>query len=78
VMRTHEQRASSGRALQITPLDRRALQLLARGHTTGDVATALGISPVESETLLRNLFAAMGALTCAQAVAAAHQRGLLG
>ena len=63
--------------LQITPLERHALQLLANGHTTGDMAAALGINPVESETLLRNLFAAMGAPTRAQAVAAAHQRGLL-
>jgi DNA-binding CsgD family transcriptional regulator len=76
-MRTHEQPASSRGALRITPLERRALQLLAHGHTTGYVAAALGISPPEAETLLTGLFAAMGAPTRAQAVAAAHQRGLL-
>ena len=76
-MRTHEQRASSGRALQITPLERRALELLARGYTTGEVAAALSMSPFETEALLSDLFASMGTPTYAQAVAAARQRGLL-
>jgi DNA-binding CsgD family transcriptional regulator len=73
-----DSREFSARALRITPLERRALQLLATGHTTGDVATGLGISAVEMETLLADLFSAMGASTRVQAVAAAHRRGLLG
>ena len=70
-------RESSGQALRITPLERRALQLLAAGGTTGDVAVVLGITPFETEGLLTGLFAAMGASTRVQAVAAAHRRGLL-
>ena len=70
-------RGASGRALQITPLERQALQMLASGHATGDVAAGLGITPIEVETLLADLFAAMGASTRVQAVAAAHRRGLL-
>ena len=70
-------RESSAQALRITPLERRALQLLATGRTTGDVAAGLGITPFEIEGLLTNLFAAMGASTRGQAVAAAHRRGLL-
>ena len=76
-MQTQQQPESSGRALQITPRERRALQLLANGHTTDDVAAGLGITPCETETLLKGLFAAMGAATRVQAVAAAHRRGLL-
>ena len=68
---------SLARALQITPLERRALQLLAGGRTTGDVAAGLGMSAIETETLLTDLFTAMGASTRVQAVAAAHRRGLL-
>lgn len=63
--------------LRITPLERRALQMLATGHTPGDVAAGLGISSIETETLLADLFTAMGASTRVQAVAAAHRRGLL-
>ena len=70
-------RMFSARALRITPLERRALQLLATGQTTGDVAMGLGISAIEAEALLADLFAAMGASTRVQAVAAAHRRGLL-
>ena len=74
---TGNHRGSSGRALHITPLERRALQMLASGYTTGDVAAGLGISASETEHLLTNLFTAMGAETRVQAVAAAHRRGLL-
>jgi DNA-binding CsgD family transcriptional regulator len=69
--------ATERRALRITPLERRALQMLATGHTTGGVAAGLGISALETETLLAALFAAMGASTRVQAVAAARRRGLL-
>ena len=69
--------APAGRALRITPLERRALQMLASGHSTGTVAAGLGISPFETERLLADLFSAMGASTRVQAVAAAHRRGLL-
>jgi DNA-binding CsgD family transcriptional regulator len=68
---------STGRALQITPSERQALQLLANGYTPGDVAASLGIGAFEIGPLLTRLFAAMGAATRAEAIAAAHRRGLL-
>jgi DNA-binding CsgD family transcriptional regulator len=77
VMHTPSRQSSPGRALRITPSERRALQLLASGHTTIDVAAGLGISAPETETLLTALFTAMGAAGRAEAVAAAHRRGLL-
>lgn len=72
-----DDRGSSTYALRITPLEQRALQMLASGHTTGGVAAGLGISAIETETLLTDLFAAIGASTRVQAVAAARRRGLL-
>jgi DNA-binding CsgD family transcriptional regulator len=63
--------------LQITPSERHALQLLANGNTTNDLATGLGIGEVETEVLLAKLFAELGAASQAQAIAAAHKRGLV-
>jgi DNA-binding CsgD family transcriptional regulator len=77
VMYTQWQRGSSGRALQITPTEQEALRLLANGHTTTDVAVSLGISRPDTTMLLAQLFAAMGASTQADAIAAARRRGLL-
>ena len=76
-MRTHSQHESPGTTLQITPSERQALQLLANGHTATDAAVDLGISTLEIEIVLRRLFAAMGAATQAEAIAAANRRGLL-
>jgi DNA-binding CsgD family transcriptional regulator len=64
-------------ALQITPNERHALQLLANGYTTNGVATDLGIGTVETEVLLKRLFAALGAATRVEAIALAHRRGLV-
>src|SRR5262245_28464048 len=66
-----------GGTLQITPWERRALQLLANGYTTTDIAMSLGIDAVEIDPLLTRLFMAMGATTCAEAIAVADRRGLL-
>jgi DNA-binding CsgD family transcriptional regulator len=63
--------------LQITPWERRALQLLADGDTPSGVSIGLGISAAETEALLATLFAVMGAATRADAVASAQRRGLL-
>ena len=65
------------RALQITPSERKVLQLLASGYTTNDVAACLGISMLETERLMTMLFAAIGAAGQAEAIAAADRRGLL-
>jgi DNA-binding CsgD family transcriptional regulator len=77
VVHTPSRQALPVGALRITPSERKALQLLAGGHTTSGVAAGLGISAPETETLLTALFAAMGAAGRAEAVAAAHRRGLL-
>ena len=62
---------SSRGALLITPGERKALQLLANGHTTNDMAAGLGVSTREIETLLTTLFATMGVAGRGDAVAAA-------
>jgi DNA-binding CsgD family transcriptional regulator len=64
-------------ALQITPTERHALQLLANGYTTNDVATDLGMGTVETEVLLKRLLAALGAATSVEAVEVARKRGLV-
>jgi len=76
LMRNESPQVLSG-ALQITPSERRVLQLLASGHTTNDVAVCLGISMLETEELLTMLFAAIGAAGQAEAIAVADRRGLL-
>ena len=65
-------------ALQITPRERGALQLLAGGHTRTELARALGMGMVEIEALLTGIFTALGAATQAEAIAAAQKRGLVG
>jgi len=52
------------------------LQLLADGHTRKELSRHLGASASEIDSLLEELFAAMGAATQAEAIAAAHKRGL--
>src|SRR5262249_40147155 len=68
---------SSGRVLLITPWERQVLQLLADGRTINDAAAGLGMSTVDIETQLTRLFATLGAGSQAEAIAAAHKRGLL-
>jgi DNA-binding CsgD family transcriptional regulator len=63
--------------LQITPTERAALQLLADGKATHEIADRLRVSESTIEAHLRRLFAKMGASTRAEAVAAAIRRGLL-
>jgi DNA-binding CsgD family transcriptional regulator len=63
--------------LQITPSERRALQLLARGASPGEIADCLGTRPSELETCLAALFLRMDARNQAEALEAASRRGLL-
>jgi DNA-binding CsgD family transcriptional regulator len=63
--------------LQITPSERAALQLLANGKATNEIAGRLGISECEIEAHLTGLFARMGAASRSEAIAAAFRRGLL-
>ena len=63
--------------LHITPAEREALQLLAKGTSTSDIATCLGVNADDVWPSLTALFARMGAATQTQAIAAAGRRGLL-
>lgn len=63
--------------LQITPWERAALQLLANGKATDELAGRLGFSECELEAYLTTLFARMGAASRTEAIADAFRRGLL-
>jgi DNA-binding NarL/FixJ family response regulator len=63
--------------LQITPWERAALQLLANGIATHELAGRLGVSESEIEVRMSTLFARMGAASRSEAIAAALRRGLL-
>jgi DNA-binding CsgD family transcriptional regulator len=63
--------------LQITPSERDALELLANGTTTDEIARCLGVTVFEVEARLAALFAKMGTATRRDAVAAAFRRGLV-
>ena len=54
------------------------LALLAGGHTDGQIAALLELSPATVQTHVRNAKSKLGARTRAQAVAIALQRGLIG
>ncbi len=63
--------------LQITPWERVALQLLANGIATSELAGRLGVSECDIAAHLSTLFARMGAASRSEAIAAAFRRGLL-
>ena len=63
--------------LHITPWERSALQSLATGMTTAQLATVLGVSEPDVEHRLTSLFTKMGAASPTDAVAAALRRGLI-
>ena len=63
--------------LQITPWEHGALNLLANGIATHEMAGRLGVCECEIERQLTALFARMGAANRAEAVAAAFRRGLI-
>ena len=63
--------------LHITPAERTALQLLATGIATRELAGRLGLSAFEIDSHLASLFARMGAANRSEAVASATRRGLL-
>jgi DNA-binding NarL/FixJ family response regulator len=63
--------------LLITPVERSALQLLARGKATAEIAGHLGTSERELEARLTSLFGRMGVASRTEAVTVALRRGLL-
>jgi DNA-binding NarL/FixJ family response regulator len=71
----HPRRAAREAAL--SPRERQVLQLVAAGQTTRAIAGELGISETTVKTLLGRVYEKLGVGRRAQAVAAAHERGLL-
>jgi len=63
--------------LHITPWERAALQLLANGRATNEIAGRFGVSEYEVEAQLTALLARMGAASSSEAISAACRRGLL-
>jgi DNA-binding CsgD family transcriptional regulator len=63
--------------LYLTHREREALQLLADGRATTDIACGLGVSERAIDAHLTALFTRMGAASRAEAIAAASRRGLL-
>ena len=63
--------------LQITPLERDALQLLSKGMPLSELSGVLHLTVPETELLVTRLLATLGATTRAEAVGVARKRGLL-
>lgn len=64
--------------LLISPAERSALQLLANGKATAEIAGHLGTSEGELEARLTTLFGRMGVASRTEAITVALRRGLLG
>ena len=71
----HPQRAPGRGAL--SPREREVLRLVADGSTNVEIATELGVGGETVKTLLARTFAKLGVRRRAEAVAAAHEQGLL-
>lgn len=67
----------SGREGALSPREREVLTLVAGGSTNRQIAEALGVGEETVKTLLGRVFAKLGVRKRAEAVAAAHDRGLL-
>lgn len=63
--------------LHISPTERSALEFLALGKATEEIAEVLQVSAIEVEARLDALFVRMGVRSRAEAVAAACRRGLV-
>jgi len=63
--------------LQITPLERTALELLASGLAARDIARLFGGTETEIQGNLAALFSRLGVASRTEAVTEAHRRGLL-
>ena len=63
--------------LQIEPLERAALQLLADGKSTSELAAALHLPEPDIDARLATLFTRMGVTTQREAAAECVKRGLL-
>lgn len=63
--------------LQITPIERAALQLMADGKNHAEIASRLETSTGELTATLLALFSQLGVRTPADAISAGLKRGLL-
>ena len=63
--------------LQITPAERRALQLLAEGKGRTELAASLVIAEDEVDEYLRELFRRIGVDTSVEAITIGVKRGLI-
>lgn len=61
----------------LSPREREVLRLVAAGATNREVAQELGVGDETVKTLLSRTFAKLGVRRRAEAVSAAHERGLL-
>ena len=73
--RRHPRRAP-GRGV-LTPREREVLQMVAEGFTNSEIASRLGVGDETVKTLLGRTFAKLGVRRRAEAVAIAHEQGLL-
>lgn len=64
-------------APRLTPREREVLRLIAAGHTTREIAAALGISPKTVENHKQRIFARLGVQNQAHAVAIVMRAGML-
>jgi PAS domain S-box-containing protein len=64
-------------SVMLTPRQNEILQLLGQGASTADIATMLGLSKETVRNHVRQLLRALGAHSRLEAVARAHQQGLL-
>jgi len=61
----------------LTPREREVLALVGEGATNSEIASTLGIGSETVKTLLTRIFVKLGVSRRAQAVAVAHERGIL-
>ena len=61
----------------LTPREREVLGLVGAGATNAEIAERLGIGSETVKTLLARIFVKLGVSRRAQAVAVAHERGIL-
>jgi DNA-binding NarL/FixJ family response regulator len=66
-----------GDALDLTPRELAVLELLAKGHTNREIATALYISPSTAGVHVSNILRKLGAKRRVDAAGIAHRLGLL-
>ena len=65
-------------AVALSVREREVLQLVSKGFTTDEAAAALGVSGTTVLTFVWRIYAKLQVSTRAEAIAVAHQRGLLG